>query len=169
MSCFIMRVESIRTLAYTLDSVFNAATFSNTLTITTFAVCCTDLCNAFADCIRSQSYDGEMIAAALYRINAEAYSARYREEVSAEIPARIPGTTRSQYSLYAYPVIEEHMERPQDWHFHLTSLLDCWLYQTDEDATRENKKRLALRDFARNLKCQIVNHSLQYSKYRWGE
>ena len=166
MSCFIMRAESIRTLANTLESVFNAATFSPEFTITTAAVCETTLCSAFADCIRCQCYDGEMIAAALYRINAQAYGMRYKELVDAELPPSIPGTARS---LFDRPIIKDHAERPQDWHYHLASLLDCWIYQTAEDATREDEKRAALKEFARNLKCQIVSHSMQYSKNRWGE
>ena len=39
MSCFIMSPESIRTLGNTLDSVFNAAKYSNVHSITTAAVC----------------------------------------------------------------------------------------------------------------------------------
>lgn len=44
MSCFIMSPESIRTLGNTLDSVFNAAKYSNIHSITTAAVCNTSLC-----------------------------------------------------------------------------------------------------------------------------
>lgn len=51
MSCFIMSPVSIRTLGNTLDSVFNAAKYSNTHSITTAAVCNTSLCKAFADCL----------------------------------------------------------------------------------------------------------------------
>lgn len=166
MSCLVMRPESIRTLANTLDSVFNAAAFVPEHTITTAAVCGTTLCNAFADCIRCQCYDGEMIAAALYRLNAQAYGTRYKEPTDAELPPYVAGTARS---LFDRPVIKDYAERPQDWHYHLASLLDCWLYQTDEDATRKDAKRVALEEFTRNLKCQIVTHSEQYNKTRWGE
>lgn len=166
MSCFIMPPVSIRTLGNTLDSVFNAAKYSNTHSITTAAVCNTSLCKAFADCLYCECYDGEMIAAELFRINAAAYAGRYKEPTDTALPPHIAGTARS---LFDRPVFADHMERPQDWHYHLASLLDCWLYQTSEDATRTNEKRIALAEFARNLKCIIVQHSEQYNKTRWGE
>ena len=164
MSCFIMQSKSIWMLANTLESVFNAAKFSGTWSITSAAVCETSLCNAFADCIRCDCYDSEMIAAALYRINAAAYAGRYNEPIDTELPPYVAGTARS---LFDRPYYADHMERPQDWHYQLASLLDCWLYQTDEDATRKDKKRVALTEFARNLKCMIVSHSTQYSQHRW--
>lgn len=166
MSCFIMRPESIRTLANTLESVFNAAAFVPEHTITTAAVCETTLCNAFADCIRCQCYDGEMIAAALYRLNTQAYGTRYKESVDSELPPEVAGTARS---LFDRAVFVDHMERPREWHYHLASLLDCWLYQTGEDATRKDEKRIALEEFNRSLKCMIVSHSEQYGRHRWGE
>ena len=164
MSCFIMRTESIYTLGNTLESVFNAALHSFSCTIATDA-CPNALLDAFADCVRCQSFDGVQIADVLYRINAMAYAGRYKKPVDDELPPCPDGAGRS---LYARPVIEIHRERPQDWHYHFAALLDCWLYQTNEDATRDDIRRTMLSDFARNLKCLLVTHSMQYSKHPWG-
>ncbi len=168
MSYFVMRPESIWQLANTLESIMNAATFSNTCTLTTAATCSTPMCNAFTDCasLSGTDYDAEPIAAALWEINNAAYAGRYRVPETPPLPEYVAGTGRS---LCALPVFIDHAERPQPWHYHLCRLLDCWLYQTNEDATRNNKKRIALEAFTRNLKCLLVSHAPEYTAGRWGE
>jgi hypothetical protein len=171
MSCFIMRPESIWMLANTLESVLNAAHFSGELTITTSALMCAPSCAAaFADCKPSPILEGvyaDQIADALWRINSAAYAGRYRRDPQQEpLPPCVAGTGKS---LYDRPVYGDHREQPQPWHYHLCRLLDCWLYQTDEDATRKDEKRVALQAFATALKSSLVTHSPEYNAGRWGE
>lgn len=161
MSCFVMSNESIRTLGYTLESVFNAARFSNTITITSCAMN-DSIYEAFNDCTKCYCFEGELIANELYRINVEAYAGRYEKPTEL---IRITGNNGN--SIFEQPVIIDHNERPQDWHYKLTSLLDCWIYQTCEDVTYKDPKRIALEEFSRNLKCSIVQHSIQYNNHRW--
>jgi len=169
MSCFIMSPKSIWTLANTLESVLNAAQFSGELTITTAALLSTKCAEAFADCTpspRLNGYYADQIAAVLWRINAEAYAGRYHDPQLDPLPDYVAGTGRS---LFDRPVYADHREQPKQWHYDLCRLLDCWLYQTDEDATRKDEKRLALQSFANALKCSLVTHSPEYHAGQWGE
>lgn len=54
-------------------------------------------------------------------------------------------------------------------HYQLAKLLDFWLYQTAEDATRSDPLRLAMAEFRDNLYSFIVMNSPQYVETRWGE
>lgn len=167
MSCFIMRPESIWMLANTLESVLNAAHFSGELTITAAALMGTPCTAAFADCKPSPVLEGfyaDQIADVLWRINSAAYAGRYHDPQQEPLPDYVAGTGKS---LFERPVYGDHREQPQPWHYHLCRLLDCWLYQTNEDATCKDEKRVALSEFSRNLKCIIVQHSAQYSTRRW--
>ena len=169
MSCFIMRPESIWTLANTLESVLNAAHFSGELTITAAALMGTPCAAAFADCKPSPVLEGfyaDQIADVLWRINSDAYAGRYHDPQQEPLPDYVAGTGKS---LFECPVYGDHREQPQPWHYHLCRLLDCWLYQTSEDATRKDEKRVALQAFANALKVQLVTHSTEYNAFRWGE
>lgn len=165
MSCFVMSPNAIRSLANVLDTALNFFASGRDVTILSAAVCDTTLTSAFADCMYGRSYSGEMIADALYALNVKAYSARYNETISPKLPRRVPG--QPLVTLYDMPVIQDYMERPQEWHYQLAALLDCWLYQTDEAPTRSDPKCIALLEFSRNLKSEIVTHSMQYSLRRW--
>lgn len=187
MSCFVMKPASIRKIAYTLDSVFNGYIYSNSYTITAAAIdaaggmgtnfYCVRLPSGsigevFQDCrTPSGDYDGEMIARALWEINVKAYNGRYHEEGGEELPPDLVGlpNIRRAYSLMKTPVHADHREAPQPWHYHLCKLLDCWLYQTNEEATANDAKRQALKAFSNGLKIAIVQHSEDYNHLRWGE
>lgn len=186
MSCFVMKPESIRKMGYTMEKIFNCYQYSNTLTITMQAVdaaggipghACAyyiqpgSLGAAFADCrTPSGDFDGEMIARELWRLNVAAYNGRYNEQGGEELPPDLVGLPdiRRAYSLWKMPQYADHREKPQEWHFHLCRLLDCWLYQTGEDATDKHEKRQALRKFSDALKIAIVQHSEEYNAFRWG-
>lgn len=165
MSCFVMDPDSVRAIANTLDTALNFTTYGKDITIISSAVCSSSLRSAFSDCTIGGSYRGELIAAALYSLNVKAYSDRYNETTCEKLPRRVPG--HHAPTLYAPPIFCNYMERPQDWHYQLAFLIDCWLYQTDEDATRSDPKYAALAEFSQNLKCEIVSHSPQYSEQPW--
>lgn len=186
MSCFVMKPESIRQIGYTIEKIFNCYLYSNTATITMHAVdaagglpACLggyyiqpgSLGVVFADCrTPSGDFDGEMIARELWRLNVAAYNGRYNEQGGEELPPDLVGLPdiRRAYSLWKMPEYADHMEKPQEWHYHLCRLLDCWLYQTCEDATDKHEKRQALRKFSDALKVAIVQHSDDYNNFRWG-
>lgn len=186
MSCFVMNPASIRKIGYTLEKCFNSYIYSNTLTITMQAVdaaggipghVCAyyiqpdSIGAAFADCrTPSGDFDGEKIARELWRLNVAAYNGRYNEQGGEELPPDLvclPDIRRA-YSLWKTPEYADHREKPQPWHYHLCRLLDCWLYQTDEEATAKDAKRQVLRKFSDALKVAIVQNSDKYNDFRWG-
>lgn len=185
MSCFVMQPESIRKIAYTLEKCLNVHQYSNTISIVTHAIDAAggvpygfyaysiqpgSISAAFADCrTPSGDFDAEMIACELWRLNVAAYNGRYHEEGGEELPPdRVGLPPRPVYSLWKPPVYGDHRETPQEWHYHLCRLLDCWLYQTGEDATDKHEKRQALRKFSDALKVAIVQHSAEYNSFAWG-
>lgn len=167
MSCFIMNPESIRKIGYTLAAILDVSEFGKECTIATNAAESANLPKAFHQYYsRHRGYNAEGISEDLYMLNLQAYASRYERSPWEPFPDPI---SRSAYSLTRLPVYADHTEAPQEWHYHLLKLLHCWLYQTEEDATIEDEKRKALEAFANALSCQIVQHSNEYSKFRWGE
>lgn len=167
MSCFIMNPDSIRKIGYTLAAILDGCEYSNTASIATDAAFVADLPNVFHQYFsRIRGYNGEGISEDLHTINARAYAGRYKEEF---LQPFAPSTDTTRKSLSRLAQYTNHTESPQEWHYHLISLLDCWLYQTAEDATRNDPKRIALQAFAASLSRQIVQHSEEYNRYRWGE
>ena len=187
MSFFVMNPVAVRRIAYTLEKVFNGYQYSTTVTIDMQAVDAAggmiipgsfwpapadSIGAAFADCrTPSGDFDGEMIARELWRLNVAAYNGRYNDQGGEELPPDLVGLPdiRRAYSLWKMPQYADHRETPQQWHFHLCRLLDCWLYQTNEEATDKHEKRQALHKFSDALKVAIVQHSAEYNHFRWGE
>ncbi len=126
------------------------------------------------DCKTSCSYFAEPIYRRLYAINVRAYNGRYS---SHEKPAdeEAPAIDGSKYIVHQRPEYQTCSDgtgttfavRP--WHYHLARLLDFWLYQTAEDATRSDPLRLAMAEFRDGLYSFIVQHSPEYYDGRWGE
>ena len=167
MSCFIMNHDSIRKIGHTLADILDACELSNTVSIATSAAEAADLPRVFWRYYsRTRGHNAEGIAEDLHTINARAYAGRYREE---GLEPFEPSHSYKRKSIYRPAQYEGHTESPQEWHYHLVSLLDCYLYQTAEDATRHDPKRFALQDFAAALSRQIVQHSEPYNRNRWGE
>lgn len=170
MSCFIMNAESIRKIGYTLADILDSCIYNNEFSIATNAAQCSDLAKAFqiAYSVKHRVYWGEMIAEILHRINAKAYAGRYNEPDEMPFP-EYPGRNTPPRSLYRRSEYAEHTEHPQEWHYHLAALLDCWLYQTEEDASRDCPERLAIKAFCKALSREIIQHSPEYNLHRWGE
>ena len=163
MSCFIMNPDSIRKIGYTLAAILNACKYRNAITFDKSACTAAKLNKLFAEYDRPlYGYDPEMISEALHRLNAKAYAGRYSDP-DAE-PFAPPANLR-----YRLRPAADATKTPQEWHFHLASLLDCYLYQTAEDATIDDPLRAALETFSAHLATGIVRNSERYNKYRWGE
>jgi len=169
MSCFILSHESTRRIAHTLADILDAVTYGNTCTIATDAARASDLQNAFAQYYNPRKgYNAEAIAADLYRLNTAAYNGRYREN---ELPTMLPSLRHSCtiYKQAEYTQTGRGMsEAPQEWHFHLVKLLDCYLYQTAEDATSADPLRKSLKAFNASLMAGIIHHSPAYDLHQWG-
>ena len=165
MSCFIMNPDSIRKIGYTLAAILGACKYNHFVTFDKSAATAAKLDKVFADCTNGiyHDFDPEMISEVLHRLNARAYAGRYRD------PELEPFAAPNRSTRYTLRPAAGACNTPQEWHYHLCSLLDCYLYQTAEDATQADPLREALSTFAAGLKSGIVQHSDIYNKFRWGE
>ena len=118
------------------------------------------------DCKTSCTYFAEAIYKKLYALNIRAYNGRCsgHEEPAGEEAPIIDG---SKYIVHRRPEYREHGFSVRAWHYHLTKLLDFWLYQTLEDATRNDPLRLAMVEFQRALYTFIVTNSTEYADVQW--
>ena len=91
----------------------------------------------------------------------------YKTEEPADEEA--PTIDGSKYIVHHRPEYREHGFAVCPWHYQLAKLLDCWLYQTAEDATYKDPLRLAMKEFRDGLYYFIVMNSPQYVDVQWGE
>lgn len=171
MSCFILSDKSFYTLGHTLADILNACEYGNTCTIATNAAQIAELSKAFSEYFfRPSGYNGNSIAEDLHLINVKSYLCRYGHQ---DQPFPFLPDPTGPRSLYAPPVYGDRgagqIERPQPWHYHFMQLLDCFLYQTDEDFTHADALRQSLVRFASYFARQIVQHSELYTVNTWGE
>ena len=163
MSCFVLKADSIRKIAYTIADVLNQCYCNGETRITTAAAMAADLPKTFSRYFsRVRWYNGEAIAEDLHRINEYAYCTRYNMDANAHV-APIAGKPED-LSLSRRAEYGKHGEIVRPWHYELCGLLDCWLYQTEEDSTATNEMRLSLKRFSDCLKSGIVQHSETWSK-----
>lgn len=168
MSCFVMNPDSIRRIAYTLADILNASYFSNTCNIATDAVHTSDLAKAFAQYFSPvRGYNAEGIAEDLYSLNQRAYNGRYL--VCMDCDFLPPPNAGQAYSIRRAPCVTSGREHPQPWHYHLLKLLDCYLYQTAEDATSADPLRKVIHSFNTSLMGRIVRCSAAYAVCEWGK
>lgn len=162
MSCMVMKTEPLAALANAVEARLNCD-----YEFWGFEAP-SALYQELQDCQINGCYDAEPIYRRLYALNVRAYNGRYksREEPLDEIAPVIDG---SKYIVHKGPEYREHGFAVQTWHYHLAQLLDFWLYQTSEDAVREDPLRQAIRDFRNFLYAFIIQNSPQYTNVRWGE
>lgn len=162
MSCFVMKKETLAALANAVESLLNSgynywgfeAPYS--------------LVRALNDCWVSGIYLEYYIYLRLYTVNICAYNGRYvnREE---QVDEGVPDIDMSKYILHRPPKYREHGFAVCPWHYHFAKILDCWLYQTSEDATRKDPLRRAMVELRDVLFRFIVQNSPQYVDVQWGE
>ena len=163
MSCFILHPNSLRMIGYTLAEILNACKYRKVYTFDKGAAKAANLPKLLAEYDRPlYGYDPESISKALHDLNVKAYAGRYADPEEDPFPSPL----NMRYNLRP---AAGACNTPQEWHYHLASLLDCYLYQTAEDATLADPLRAALETFAACLKSGIVQHSEQYNKFWWGE
>lgn len=161
MSCMVMSLESLAALANAVEARLN---YDNNYW--GFEAPAT-LYDVLADCKTSDTYRAEDIYRKLYALNIKACNVRYAglEEPTTEKAPTIDG---GEYVVHRGPERGEQGYVVCPWHYHLANLLDFWLYQTTEAATRDDPLRLAMADFSRSLYTFIVTHSPEYIALRWG-
>lgn len=120
------------------------------------------------DCKTSCTYFAEAIYKKLYALNIRAYNGRYSSHEK-PVSEGAPIIDGSKYIIHRRPEYRDHGFAVCPWHYHLAKLLDFWLYQTAEDATRNDPLRLAMVEFQSALYTFIVMNSPEYVGVRWGE
>lgn len=168
MSCFIMNPEPLAAIANAVETRLNVG-------FDYWGFEAPDsLFHELSDCKSARTYYAEDIYRKLYALNVRAYNGRYsgHEEPEDEMAPTIDG---SKYTVHHGPEYQSRGEgngttfAVLPWHYQLAQLLDCWLYQTAEDATYKDPLRLAMAEFRDNLYGFIVTNSPEYVDTRWGE
>lgn len=162
MSCMIMGYEPLAALANAVETRLNVG-------YSYWGFEAPDsLYRELADCKRSCTYFSEQIYKRLYALNVRAYNGRYANH---EEPAdeEAPAIDVNRYTVHHGPEYREHGFAVRPWHYQLAKLLDCWLYQTAEDATYKDPLRLAMVEFRDNLYSFIVTNRPEYVTSSWGD
>lgn len=163
MSCFIMSAQAHATLANSLEYILNSG-------FNRFGFCAPDsLYKALRNCRdRYGDFNARMIYNRLFDLNAIAYRGRYKrnpEDVDlSETPDMPKVPELIQPRQYA-----NHHETLQPWHYKFCKILDCLIYHSSEDATRNDPLLLALVDFSRVYKSFLVSNTDEYHAAPWGE
>lgn len=162
MSCFVMNPEPLAAIANAVETRLNCD--YNYWGFEAPA----SLYNALADCKTSCTYFAEDIYRRLYAVNIRAYNGRYADHEEPE-DEEAPTINLRKYIVHRPPEYREHGFAVRPWHYQLAKLLDCWLYQTAEDATYKDPLRLAMAEFRDNLYSFIVGNSPEYTVAPLGE
>ncbi len=168
MSCLVMKREPLAALANAVEARLNC-------NYDFWGFEAPDsLYRELRDCYKpTLRYCAEDIYRRLYALNIRAYNGRYssHEEPADEEAPTIDG---SKYIVHHGPEYQSRSNGTgttfavRQWHYQLAQLLDFWLYQTAEDATRSDPLRLAMAEFRDSLYSFIVQHSPQYTALQWG-
>lgn len=161
MSCFILSAETLYSLADVIARGINAR---NACTICA-------LPENFVQRARLHFQSGNIhleIFNALYRLNVAAYLSRYPEEDPASIPAPEMLYKNTASDLWKPPVYKSGGEMVRPWHYRLLKALQCFLYQTDPEGTKEPPLHAALTEYAQKLAVSIACASPSYRAARWG-
>lgn len=159
MSCFMMPADCLATISKTLESIlncgFNGFGFSAPSSLHDALKDCRDRYGYYSDCA---------IFRRLYSLNLAAYNGRYSKGPTPETIPDMPEVpalpTMRQYA--------DHHEKLLPWHFKFCKLLDCLIYQADEDATYKAPLFLALVDFSHRYKTFLVCNMEEYQALPWG-
>lgn len=122
-----------------------------------------ELHNALKGCYSFARYDERRIYAELWRLNAAAYNGRYHETVREEpepMPADFP------HLLHRLPW-QSGRYVLDDAFYTFIKALDCLIYQTAEDATRNSPLFIALNETVLELRGFVVNNSAAYRAAAW--
>lgn len=163
MSCFVMNKEPLAALANAVETRLNCD-----YNYWGFEAP-SSLYRELADCKTSCTYFAEPIYRKLYSVNVRAYNGRYAGRPAEPGDEEAPDVDVSRYIVHHRPEYREHGFAALPWHYHLAKLLDCWLYQTLEDATKNDPLRLAMAEFRDGLYHFIIQNSPEYTAVQWGE
>jgi len=131
-----------------------------------------ELYDALDDCCECGHYYERAVYNRLYALNVKAYRGRYDEPFTPEDMTG-PDVNMANYVIHRKIEYKEVCSGTYSfvlcsWHYQLAKLLDCYLYQTAENAAYNSPLRSALGQFRKELYEFIVMHHPQYIAPRWG-
>lgn len=161
MSCFIMNTNALSTLADGIEKVLNMG----------YRYCGISAPCSLFDALNGTCadiygfFDAKMIFQQLYDLNAKAYATRYNE---ADITAHTESYANNVGILKRSEYGNGHFELC-DWHYHFAKLLECYIYQVNEEETKNDPLELALEEFSQVWNNFIVHNTPIYHSFAWGE
>lgn len=162
MSCIIMNHEALAVLANAIEHrlVYSHDYWGVETPGSLFPALC--------DCMNpGRIFSGEAIYIKLYMLNVQAHNECYKEHEKPAIE-QAPDIDIAAYRIHHRAEYQERHFVIQPWHYYLARLLDFWIYQTNEKATRNAPLRLAVLEFRDSLYEFIVMNSPPYYDVRWG-
>lgn len=126
-----------------------------------------ELCDALSACRYPHDFlfDDRKIYAVLYKLNEAAYTGRYHVEAA------------DAEDFPIMPTVFPHLLHLLDWNegrytidrdfYAFAKLLDSFIYQCNEDATRNNPVLKALSGTSRALYAFIAQNSVEYNDAEW--
>lgn len=167
MSCWIMCAEPMAAVANAAETLLNCGYDYFGFDppdelITACADCCDD------PRAHRPLYFAENIYRKLYAVNAAAYNGRYARMDDEAADDVAPVIDVSGYRVHRPYEYGDHHYIVQPWHYKLAMLLDFWIYQTSEDATRSHPLYLGMKSFRDALYKFIIRNSDEYRANQWG-
>ena len=163
MSCFIMSANALQTLAYTLECIGNHGynffgfEFPESLH------------KALSDCKDCfWHYNSYKIFAKLYILNTNAYISNLKAAEIIELETELIPEKPNVPSIIELRQYAHQHDIIQPWHYQFCKLLDCLIYQCNEDATRNDPLLLALKEFSISYKSFLVSNTDEYHNAPWG-
>lgn len=161
MSCMIMSKEPLAALANATEALLNCG-------YDYFGFDSPDsLLAAARDCRNMGFFSADSLYQKMYALNVAAYNGRYADHEQ-PMDDEAPDVDLSKYMVHRPPEYADHHHAVRLWHYRLAKLLDFWIYQVSEDATRNDAFVAAMREFQDCLFRFIVRRSSEYDAHEWG-
>ena len=160
MSCYIMHDRALSGLAKAIDTVENAG-----FDYCGFSGGSWELSRALYPFRKEYGNTPTAIFKALADLNARAYAGRYKEPV--DLGAFVYDPAAPEY-LHPIQHDAEHIPIFTPEHYQLLKSLDCYLYQTNEDATRQTDLYKGLQEIRQSLAAAIITNRPEYRAATWG-
>lgn len=166
MSCMMLTEKQIATLAATLATMYNIGLAQGGSSYENFGIDMDGMKWTYVlkdeGCLNhDNTCDGQKLARLLYRANMAAYNGRYDEHQAEDIPEE---AWAEYFKPYCYnrglthyaPWGNNQRHELAQWHFDFSILLDHYLYQLEEDATRDSELFKVMSGLSATVKSCIV-------------
>lgn len=155
MSCFILSIRSLSALAKSIDTVLNGG----------YPFCGFSLTRDSENILRKYGPGVNELFHSLAEINALAYDRRYKEwtntevyELDKEAPDYFGKPLEYEGDRYIFTAE----------HYQVLKTIQCYLYQTAEQATDGHELREALAEIVAGLQDAIITSMPEYIGAKWG-